>query len=168
LRLNGIKRILNDALQEQNLHSKLPENSRRHEWKTSHGMRKWFKTRAEGIMKPLNVELLMGHDTGISDSYWRSTEREVFEDYLKAVDLLTINDVNKKSEIEQIHNKEIEDLKTEQAAIKSVLRKMIADEQDWDLRNPEERKRIEETFQRMMDPKNNFFGDSGGNCDSDE
>jgi len=120
-------------------------------------------------MHHLNVELIMGHKTtGTQETYWRPTEEEVLQDYMKAVDLLTINDVNKKSEIEQIHNKEIEDLKTEQAAIKSVLRKMIADEQDWDLRDPEERKRIEETFQRMMDPKSNFFGDSGGNGDSDE
>jgi hypothetical protein len=45
-------------------------------------------------MKPLNVELLMGHDSGISESYWRPTELEVLADYLKAVDLLTINDNN--------------------------------------------------------------------------
>jgi hypothetical protein len=42
-------------------------------------------------MKPLNVELLMGHSSGISDSYWRPTEQEVLDDYLKAVVLLTVN-----------------------------------------------------------------------------
>jgi hypothetical protein len=33
----------------------------------------------------------MGHDLGVSESFWRLTEREVLEDYLKAVALLTIN-----------------------------------------------------------------------------
>ena len=33
----------------------------------------------------------MGHDIGVSASYYKPTEREVLEDYLKAVDLLTIN-----------------------------------------------------------------------------
>ena len=43
-------------------------------------------------MKPINVEVLMGHSTGISDSYYRATENELLEDYLKAVDFLTIDD----------------------------------------------------------------------------
>jgi hypothetical protein len=42
-------------------------------------------------MKPINVELIMGHDIGISESYYKPTELEVLEDYLKAADLLTIN-----------------------------------------------------------------------------
>ena len=33
----------------------------------------------------------MGHDLGMSESYWRPRQDEVLEDYLKAVDLLTIN-----------------------------------------------------------------------------
>jgi hypothetical protein len=34
-------------------------------------------------MKPINVERTMAHDLGVSESYWRPTEREVLEDYLK-------------------------------------------------------------------------------------
>jgi hypothetical protein len=33
----------------------------------------------------------MGHDIGVSKSYYKPTEHEVMEDYLKAVPLLTIN-----------------------------------------------------------------------------
>jgi hypothetical protein len=43
-------------------------------------------------MKPINVEKLMNHSTGISDSYYRATEQEILEDYLKAVNMLNIND----------------------------------------------------------------------------
>ena len=42
-------------------------------------------------MKPINVEITMGHNIGISASYYKPTEREVLDDYLKAINLLTIN-----------------------------------------------------------------------------
>ena len=42
-------------------------------------------------MKPINAEITMDHDIGISASYYKPTEREVLEDYLKAQGLLTIN-----------------------------------------------------------------------------
>ena len=41
-------------------------------------------------MKPINVEISMGHDIGISSSYYKPTEREVLDDYVKAIPLLTI------------------------------------------------------------------------------
>ena len=62
---------------------------KRHEWKGAHGYRKAFKTRGQQVMLPANVEILMGHDIGVSESYWRPTEHEVLQDYLKAVPLLS-------------------------------------------------------------------------------
>ena len=46
-------------------------------------------------MKSINIETLIGHSAGISDSYYRATEDELLEDYLKAVDFLTISTENK-------------------------------------------------------------------------
>jgi hypothetical protein len=43
-------------------------------------------------MKPINIEKLMNHSTGISDSYYRATEQELLEDYLKAAGMLSVND----------------------------------------------------------------------------
>ena len=43
-------------------------------------------------MKPINIEKLMNHSIGISDSYYRATENELLDDYIKAIDSLTIND----------------------------------------------------------------------------
>ena len=34
----------------------------------------------------------MNHSTGISDSYYRATEQELLEDYLKGLDMLSIDD----------------------------------------------------------------------------
>lgn len=62
------------------------ETRRRHEFSV-HSMRKWFKTRCElGGMKPINVETLSGRSTGISDSYYRPTESELLQEYLKVAD----------------------------------------------------------------------------------
>ena len=47
----------------------------------------------------------MGHSTGISDSYYRPTENELLDDYLKAVPLLTI------SEVEEVRQKSEADKK---------------------------------------------------------
>lgn len=79
------------------------EKKRRHEFSV-HGFRKFFKTRCElGGMKPINVETLMGHSTGISDSYYRPTETELLDDYLRVLDHLMINDISKvKAEAEEI------------------------------------------------------------------
>jgi integrase len=83
---------------------------RRHEFSV-HGFRKYFKTKAEQAgMKPINVEGLMGHSVGISDSHYRPTENELLQDYLKAVDALTISE-------EKHLRHEVEKLKVQNAEI---------------------------------------------------
>jgi hypothetical protein len=55
----------------------------------------------------------MGHSVGLSDSYYRATESELLEDYLKIIDFLTINEENrlrKKIENLQIEKSRIEQL----------------------------------------------------------
>jgi hypothetical protein len=85
----------------------LPEAVKHYEWKGTHGYRKIYKSRAEQVMKPINVESTMGHDLGVSESYWRPIEREVLEDYLKAVPLLTINgdDVALQKQVKELTEK---------------------------------------------------------------
>jgi integrase len=61
----AIKRLLSRAIWQQNLRQPLQEGVRRHEFETTHSFRKYFKTHAENFMRPLNVELLMGHDIGL-------------------------------------------------------------------------------------------------------
>jgi hypothetical protein len=91
LKSSGIKRLLERAVWEQGIRKPLVEGVNRHEWKVAHGYRKFYKSRAEQIMKPINVEITMGHDIGISSSYYKPTERDVLDDYIKAIPLLTIN-----------------------------------------------------------------------------
>jgi hypothetical protein len=93
LKAAGVKRLVEDALWTQGLRTKLPDGKRRHEFQANHGFRKWFKTRCElAGVKSLVTETLMGHSTGITDSYYRPLEAELLDEYLKAVGLLTISD----------------------------------------------------------------------------
>lgn len=49
----------------------------------------------------------MGHNIGISASYYKPTEKEVLEDYLKAVDILTIysNEQKLVKQVEELKGK---------------------------------------------------------------
>jgi hypothetical protein len=97
-------------------------------------------------MKPINVELSMGHSSGVSDSYWRPTEQEVCKDYLKAVILLTINtdqkaaiqlqkqvaEVTEKNEQRLAENeKETEEMKKQHA---ELIEKREEDNKLWSLK----------------------------------
>jgi hypothetical protein len=107
LKSTGIKRLVERALWAQGVRKKLEEGKKRHEFQADHGYRKFFKTHCElAGMKPINIEKLMGHSTGISDSYYRATETEILEDYLVAVDSLTINEENRlKKKIVELDNR---------------------------------------------------------------
>jgi hypothetical protein len=100
LRSLGIKSLIERAIHSQGLWKPLSEGNRRREWKGVHGFRKFFKTQTELVMKSINVEICIGHNIGVSKSYYKPTAKEVLEDYLKAVDLLTIN--NERRLYEQI------------------------------------------------------------------
>ena len=66
-------------------------NYKCYEWKQAHGFRKFFKTRMEVAgVKPLVIETLMGHSTGVSSSYFKPTEREMLAEYSKGVENLTV------------------------------------------------------------------------------
>jgi len=91
---NAIRQIFTRAWKIQSIRP--PENDiRRHEFKSTHCFRKYFETHAMESMKLLNVKILMGQDTGLEKSHYKPTEKDILEDYLKAVDLLTINEINK-------------------------------------------------------------------------
>jgi predicted nucleic acid-binding Zn-ribbon protein len=52
---------------------------------------------------------LMGHNIGLSKSYYKPTEKELLEDYLNAIDLLTINEEHKlKKQVKELAKKNSE------------------------------------------------------------
>jgi hypothetical protein len=117
LKSDGIKRLIERALWAQGIRKNLPGNKKRHEFLANHSYRKWFKTRCElAGMKPINIEILMNHSVGISDSYYRATEQELLEDYFHAIEYLSINGNETKL------TKEIEELKEKSKENEYVIR----------------------------------------------
>lgn len=104
LRSAGVKRLFEDMMWRLGFRT---EKKKRHEF-SIHSIRKFFKTRAEQAMKPINVETLMGHSTGISDSYYRPTEKELLGDYLNAVPLLTVSEVEEVRRESQLSREQLE------------------------------------------------------------
>jgi hypothetical protein len=88
---NAIRQIFTRAWKIQNVRP-ADNDIRRHEFKSTHCFRKYFETHAMESMKLLNVKILMGQDTGLEKSYYKPSEKDLLEDYLKVVELLTFND----------------------------------------------------------------------------
>jgi integrase len=91
LKSSGIRSILTRAEWEQGIREPLSNGKKRHEFQAVHSFRKYFKSHCEQVMKSINVEILMGHRIGVSNSYYKPSQKEILEDYLKAIDILTIN-----------------------------------------------------------------------------
>jgi integrase len=131
LKATGIKRLIERALWAQGIRLKLDEGKRRHEFQADHGFRKWFKTKCESAgMRSINIETLMGHSLGLSDSYYRPTEEEILNDYQKAVDVLTINrDIERKSAdiASQLEEKDrmIQNMMRKQEQFEQVIQSLI-------------------------------------------
>jgi integrase len=94
---HGIRMLINDAWKIQGVRDELTEGKRRHEFKSLHGFRKFFETECQKVMKSLYVSFLMSHDTGIVQHYHKPKLDELIDNYLLAVDLLTISETNKLS-----------------------------------------------------------------------
>ena len=107
-------------------------------------MRKFYQTTAEKVMKSINVEITMGHNIGITTSYYKPNEKEILNDYLKAVNLLTFSqndkilDIKVKELQEQNKNtdyiikgklqekdEEIKDLRDQFSSMKNMLESLV-------------------------------------------
>jgi len=122
----GVKTLVGRALQIQGIRPRvnIRNGEKKHDWKTLHGFRKFFKTQTERNMKSLNVEILMVHDIGLADSYYRPSEQELLEDYTKSVDLLTI--YNEKSKLE----KELRELKEKTQDTDDIIKAKLQEKDD--------------------------------------
>jgi hypothetical protein len=151
----GLKKLINRAIWAQGLRKKLENGKKRHPFQAIHSFRKWFKTRCEiAGMKPINIEKLLSHSIGISNSYYRPTDTELLEDYLKVSDLLMIDKQGKlQTELQKYEQKNQEEsyiikgkLQEREEEIKSLKQKY---ESDMTLFQEKVEKRIQEMFQKV-------------------
>jgi integrase len=93
-----------------------------------HGFRKFFtKQLMDSKVDKAIVELLLGHNIGLTGRYYKPTEQEMLNEYLKAVGLLTINEENRlKLKLEktiQIEKSEIDKLRADYEKFKNEMLK---------------------------------------------
>ncbi len=126
----SIRNMIYEAWKIQGVRDKLSEpDKKRHEFKSSHGFRKFFETRCQQAkMNHNNIKLLMDHSLGESQSYHKPTQSDLLDDYLIAVDLLTINESNRlKAQVNVLQQKqdEIELMKLKHEREMTEVRKEI-------------------------------------------
>ena len=124
--VTGIRVIINDAWKIQGVRNKIVTetrevNQRIYPFKSLHGFRKFFETECLKVMKELVVSMLMSHDTGITQHYWKPKEEDILLEYRKAIPLLTI-DPDEITLNKQIHDLE-ENNKTNEWVIKESCKK---------------------------------------------
>ena len=88
-----LKNQLGELLQQTGMRTVISERGeyRNYEFKQAHGLRKFFRTRVEiSGVRPIFTEILMGHSTGVKDSYMKPTKEDFVAEYAKALDNLTI------------------------------------------------------------------------------
>lgn len=99
------------------------DKSQRHKTPATHNFRKIANTAfVKAGVKPVIVEKLLGHKTGLQDNYLRFTDEDLLSEYVKAVDLLTIGD-------EDTLRRENARLKVEQADL-AMLKTTVAQQAD--------------------------------------
>jgi integrase len=116
---NTIARLVEEVALRSGLRVK--SEGKRQEVMLVHGLRKYFDTNlARANIKTLFIPILMGHSSpGLQSSYFRPTEEEIYAEYKKAVDLLTISE-------EKHLRQEVEKLKTEVADV-DLMKKSYLD-----------------------------------------
>jgi integrase len=101
---------------------------KRNEVSILHGLRKFtMKQFVDSKLNPEIREMLLGHKIGLASCYYKPTEEEMYNEYLKAVNLLTINEENRlKLKLEQtiqIEKSQIEELKADFERFKNEVLK---------------------------------------------
>jgi integrase len=105
------------------------------EARRSHAFRKGFKSICEQSgMKSINVELLMGHNIGVSGHYYRPAESGILEDYvIHAVGPLTIDPTQRlereNAELRKDYLAELGDLREDFNEMKQLLVHLSKDSQ---------------------------------------
>lgn len=103
LQLGGIATLFDNALVKSGLRNiehgtettKITGRVRK-EVSRFNGFRKFANTNmVRAKVNPVVKEMLLGHTIGLDDNYYRPSQEEVLDEYMKAVDLLTINEENR-------------------------------------------------------------------------
>ncbi len=128
--LNTLNVILDHHLQRCGLRTvnhveSNDNNGNRKSVARAHGFRKFFTTQlVNSKINPEIREMLLGHSIGLAGAYYKPTEDEMLDEYMKAADNLTINEENrlrKKVEKLEVEKSQIEALALELEKVKKAV-----------------------------------------------
>jgi integrase len=117
LKLRAVERLISRTIEKSGLrtverqtelqrgeHGKIRKDVR-----LTTGFRKFFDTQLiYADVRPAIKEKFMGHSIGLDDNYFKPTENDVLEEYLTAVDWLTINEENRLKQVKELTKKQDE------------------------------------------------------------
>ncbi|MDQ3968817.1 MAG: site-specific integrase, partial [Thermoproteota archaeon] len=129
---NTIARLVEEVALRTGL--RIKSGGKRQEVMLVHGLRKYYDTNlARANIKTLFIPILMGYSSpGLQSSYFRPTKEEIYAEYKKAADLLTISE-------EKHLRYEVEKLKTEVADVELMKKtyldmKLVMESKDRELK----------------------------------
>ena len=98
-------RTVERQTESHNDHGRIRKNVR-----LTAGFRKFFDTQLiYSRVEPRTKEMFMGHSIGLDDHYYTPGENYLLQEYLKAVDSLTINEENRlKKQVKELTSKQSE------------------------------------------------------------
>jgi hypothetical protein len=116
----------------------------------NHGFRKFtHTTMANKLINPEIREMLLGHSIGLSDSYYRPSEFQLLQEYLKVVNDLTINNEFRLS-------KQVQQLKEKNEDSEYIIKGKLQEKE-------EQIKKLEESVGFLADKFNAFLASQPGN-----
>jgi integrase len=137
LKLRTVERLISRAVEKSGIRTvqkmTVPHSEKgriRKNIRLTAGFRKFFDTQLiYADVKSAIKEMFMGHSIGLDDHYFKPGENDVLEEYLKAVDCLTINEENRlKKENVKIkqRNDKLERDKDEVITLRKELEPLLA------------------------------------------
>ena len=144
LKSTAIKNMISSMWQVVGVRNQLGNGQKRHEFKGVHGFRKFFETHCQLVMNHNNIKMLMAHSLGESGNYHRPTETQLLEDYLKAVDLLTVNEEYRLS-------KKINELQEKNEEKDYVIKGKLHEKDEQINQLMKKQEKFEQMIQRLID-----------------
>jgi integrase len=118
LKLRAVERLIARTIEKSGLRTverqtELQHNEHgriRKEVRLTAGFRKFFDTQLiYADVRPAIKEMFMGHSIGYDDNYFKPSENDILEEYITAVDWLTINEENRlKKQVKELTEKQDE------------------------------------------------------------
>jgi integrase len=118
LKLRALERLISRTIEKSGLRTVERQTELQHkehgkirkDVRLTTGFRKFFDTQLiYADVRPAIKEMFMGHSIGLDDNYFKPNENDVLEEYLSAVDWLTINEENRlKKQVKELTKKQDE------------------------------------------------------------